>query len=68
MTAARRLEGKALDWLAAGARAVVVLDPPLRTATVYRARDDMRVLTARETLDLDDVVPGWSPLVGELFG
>jgi Uma2 family endonuclease len=62
------LEGKALDWLAAGARAVVVLDPPLRTATVYRARDDTRVLTARETLDLDDVVPGWSARVGELFG
>ncbi len=63
-----QVEGKALDWLAAGTRAVVVLDPPLRTATVYRARDDIRVLTAEERLDLDDVVPGWSAGVGELFG
>lgn len=63
-----QVEGKALDWLAAGTRAVVVLDPPLRTATVYRARDDIRVLTADQRLDLDDAVPGWSVGVGELFG
>lgn len=62
------VEGKALDWLASGTRAVVVLDPPLRTATVYRARDDIRVLTADERLDLSDVVPGWSAGVGEFFG
>jgi len=62
-----RVEGKALDWLAAGTRAVVVLDPPLRTATVYRARDDIRVLTAEEQLELGDVVPGWSARVGDLF-
>lgn len=63
-----KVEGKALDWLASGTRAVVVLDPPLRTATVYRARDDIRVLTADERLDLSDVVPGWSAGVGEFFG
>jgi Uma2 family endonuclease len=62
-----QVEGKALGWLAAGTRAVVVLDPPLRTATVYRARDDIRVVTAEERLDLGDVVPGWSARVGELF-
>jgi len=62
-----QVEGKALDWLAAGTRAVVVLDPPLRTATVYRARDDIRVLTDDERLDLGDVVPGWSARVGDLF-
>jgi len=62
-----KVEGKALDWLASGTRAVVVLDPPLRTATVYRARDDIRVLTADETLDLGDVVPDWSARVGDLF-
>jgi Uma2 family endonuclease len=63
-----QVEGKALDWLAAGTRVVVVLDPPLRTATVYRARDDIRVLTAGEVLELDDVLAGWSARVGDLFG
>ena len=61
------LEGKALDWLAAGTRAVVVVDPDLRAATVYRARDDIRVLTAGESLALVDVLPGWEPCVGEFF-
>jgi Uma2 family endonuclease len=63
-----QVEGKALDWLAAGTRAVLVLDPPLRTATVYRARDDIRVLTDDEQLDLGDVVAGWSARVADLFG
>ncbi|MEY2516832.1 MAG: hypothetical protein QOJ89_4190 [bacterium] len=61
------VEGKALDWLAAGARAVVVADPELRTATVYRARDDIRVRGVGESLDLGDVVPGFEPAVGDLF-
>jgi len=62
-----KVEGKALDWLAAGTRAVVVVDPPLRTATVYRSRHDIRIISADEPLELDDVVAGWSPLVGAFF-
>jgi Uma2 family endonuclease len=62
-----QVEREALDWLVSGTRAVVVLDPALRTATVYRARDDIRVLTGGELLDLGDVVPGWSARVDELF-
>ncbi len=58
---------KALGWLEAGARAVVVVDPPRRIATVYRSADDIRVVTADEPLDLGDVVPGWSPRVVELL-
>jgi len=61
------VEAKALDWLASGARAVLVADPPRRTATVYRARDDIRVLEGDEPLDLGDVVAAWSPLVSDLF-
>ena len=61
------VEAKALDWLASGARAVLVADPPRRSATVYRARDDIRVLAGSEPLDLADVVPGWSPTLSDLF-
>jgi len=53
---------------AAGTRAVVVLDPPLRTATVYRSRQDIRILADGELLDLGDVVPGFAPRTGDLFG
>ena len=61
------VEGKALHWLEAGARAVVVVDPPRRTATVYRGAHDIRVLSGDEELDLGDVVPGWAPRVGSFF-
>jgi Uma2 family endonuclease len=61
------VEGKALQWLDAGTRAVVVVDPPLRTATVYRSRHDIRILAGDEPLDLHDVVPGFAPRTGDLF-
>jgi Uma2 family endonuclease len=64
---ASAVEAKALDWLDAGTCAVVVVDPRLRTAMVHRARHDIRILGADEPLELGDVVPGWSPLVGEFF-
>jgi Uma2 family endonuclease len=60
------VRSKALDWLDAGASAVLVLDPRLRSASVYRADDDVRVLTDGE-LDLSDAVPGWRVAVAEFF-
>jgi hypothetical protein len=44
-----------------------VVGPPSRTATVFLASDDIRVLHADEHIDLGDVVPGWSPRVGDFF-
>jgi Uma2 family endonuclease len=61
------VEGKALQWLDAGTRAVVVLDPPLKTATVYRSRQDIRILAVDEPLDLGDIVPGFAPRTGDVF-
>ncbi len=61
------VQDKALEWLAAGAIAVLVLDPPKRTATIYRGKGDAHVHGAEETLDLGDAVPGFSVAVVELF-
>ncbi|MGH3144438.1 MAG: Uma2 family endonuclease [Rubrobacter sp.] len=60
---------KALAWLEAGCRMVLVVDPSRRTVTVYRALDDIRILTgeANDTLDGADVVPGWRLPVADLF-
>ncbi len=63
----REVEEKALEWLTAGAITVLVLDPPRRTATVYRGKGDAHVHSAEETLDLSDAVPGFSVVVAELF-
>ena len=48
----------ALEWLAAGTIAVLVLDPPKRTATVYRGGGDAHVYGDQDTLDLSDAVGG----------
>ena len=63
----REVHDKALEWLAAGSKIVLVLDPPKRTATVYRGQGDAHVHGAEDTLDLSDAVPGFSVAVAELF-
>ena len=59
---------KAFDWLEAGSRLVVVVDPRRRSVTLYRSRDDIRILAGDDVLDGGDVVPGWRVPVRELFG
>ena len=61
------VEAKVTRWLAAGCRMVVVVNPARRAATVYRSRDDIRLLTAADVLDGGDVVPGWRLPLRELF-
>jgi Uma2 family endonuclease len=61
------VQDKALEWLRAGTIAVLVLDPPKRTATVYRGQGDAHVHSAEDTLDLSDAVPGFEVAVAELF-
>lgn len=61
------VEEKALMWLEAGTKAVLVADPERRTATVYRAPGEARVHTVEETIDLTDAVPDWHVSVRELF-
>jgi Uma2 family endonuclease len=61
------VEAKARDWIAAGTRVVIVVDPPSRTVTVFLGSEDVRTLHAGDRLDLGDVVPGWSPRVADFF-
>jgi Uma2 family endonuclease len=61
------VEDKVAEWLAHGARMVIVLNPRRRTAAVHRPGAAVRVLTADQSLDGEDVVPGWSAPLAELF-
>jgi len=54
------------DWLAAGTRAVLVVDAKARTLTVYQGRAG-KTYGAGDLLDLSGVVPGWTLRVGDLF-
>lgn len=64
---ASQVAAKIQDWLDAGCRAVWVVDPELRTVTVYRSRSSIVVLRASEQLSGDDVVPGFAIAVAEIF-
>jgi Uma2 family endonuclease len=61
------VEDKVLDSLDAGCLMVVVVDPRRETATVYRSRTEIAILTRDERLDGGEVVPGWSLNLQELF-
>ena len=59
---------KSLSWLGAGCRMVLAVDPSQRAVTVYRSREDIRILTLEDAIDGADVVPGFGLPVAELFG
>ena len=55
---ASELRNKAEEYLAAGVRLVWVFWPEMRTVTVYTLDSEPRTLTADDTLDGGDVLPG----------
>jgi Uma2 family endonuclease len=55
------------EYLDAGTRMILVVDPPRRTITVHRSRTDVAVLTEDDVLDGGDVVPGWKLPVRDIF-
>ena len=59
---------KVAEYLAAGTRLVVVVDPRARTITKHPARGETTRLGESDTLTLDDVVPGFECAATYLFG
>jgi Uma2 family endonuclease len=64
---ATELLSKVQNWLEAGCRAVWVIDPLQRTVSIYRTDKPMAILHASDVLSGDDVVPGFSVPVAEIF-
>ena len=62
-----RVADKAFAYLNAGTRLVWVLDPRSKTMTVYRSERDIALLTFEGTLTGEDVVPGFTCPVSQLF-
>jgi Uma2 family endonuclease len=62
------VEGKVVEWLSAGTRLVIVIDPRRENMTVYRGLSDIAFLTRGAILEAGEVVPGWSMAVDALFG
>jgi Uma2 family endonuclease len=61
------VEEKVAEWLEHGTRLLFVVNPRNRTVKVYRPGRPVRTLTEADALDGEDVVPGWSLPVRNLF-
>lgn len=61
------VEGEVEEWLEAGVSLVWIVSPKLRSVTVYRSLIDVTTLTENDTLDGEQVVPGFRYPVAKLF-
>jgi Uma2 family endonuclease len=61
------IEAKIEEYLSAGTRLAWVVDPRSKTVRVYRPDADIRRLTTADTLNGEDVLPGFSMAVSEVF-
>ena len=59
---------KTLLWLDAGVKIVWGIDPKNRTLTVYRMNSPARILVSGDTLEGDEVLPGFTYPLNRLFG
>ena len=60
------VEAKVAEWLAAGTRMVVVVNPRNRTVQAHTP-EGVTELTESDTLDGGDVVPGWELPLADIF-
>jgi Uma2 family endonuclease len=63
----KQVQEKAKDWLDAGVRLLWIVYPDARTVHVHRPGQELRVLSEDGVLDGEEVVPGFSLPVGEIF-
>jgi Uma2 family endonuclease len=61
------VEGKAIEWLGAGALMVLALNPRKRSVTVYRTLNDITILSEGSVLNLSEVVAGFTVPVKDIF-
>lgn len=64
---ASEIQERVLDYLDAGTRLVWVVDPATRSASVYRSREDITVVSGDEALAGGDVLPGLRVSLAALF-
>jgi Uma2 family endonuclease len=64
---AGKVLAKVGDWIDAGTRLVWVVDPERRVARVYRSDGSETLLTENDTLDGEDVLPGFTVSIGAMI-
>lgn len=61
------VEGKVFDWLEAGTKMVLAVNPRRRSVTLYRSQSNITFLIGTDVLDGGDVVLGFQPTLQEIF-
>lgn len=61
------VESKVAEWLRAGSRMVIVVDPSNLVVKVHRSPAEVETLTEADEIEGSDVVPGWRMPVRRLF-
>ena len=61
------VDEKIAEWLEHGTRLVLVVSPRRRTVALHRPGQSVRILAGDDLLDGEDVVPGWTLSLRELF-
>ena len=61
------VEDKVADWLDAGTRLVVVVNPSTQAVALHYSRSNIRILTTDDVLDGGEVVPNWTLPVRDIF-
>jgi Uma2 family endonuclease len=62
-----RIEKKVGQWLQLGARLVWIVNPQTKSVTVYRPDGSVRVLSKSDELTGDDLIPGFTISVSDVF-
>jgi Uma2 family endonuclease len=62
-----RLDEKLRDYFSAGVQVVWVVDPEKRRVLVHKSPSDVAVLDERQILTDEDLLPGFSLPLSELF-
>jgi Uma2 family endonuclease len=61
------VERKIADYLKAGVRLAIVVDPETKTATLHRPNQTVTTVTAAEELTCEDIIPGFRLPLANLF-
>ncbi len=61
------IQRKVAEYLAAGVQVVWSADPATQTVTAYRANQPPQVFGPNDTLTVEDIIPGFSMLVRDVF-
>jgi Uma2 family endonuclease len=62
------VERKVGEWLTAGAKLVVLIDPVKQLVFTHRPGAPVQILSRGDLLDASDAVAGWRVQVAEVFG